>query len=315
MRSERVAAATIALSAVLTLGGFGAGAASLTPERVQWIHDASIAANEPLPADVAAIAAATGMSREGELIYRASTPVVEPETEFTEHCSVEGGAVLGCYAAGEIYVYDVTDERLAGTVEVTAAHEMLHAAYERLDEAERARVDALIADYVATIPDDAPVRDDMALYPDEQLADEWHSRLGTEFADLPAELEAYYARWFDDRSLVLALFETANALFTQIEAASRSSSPRSIGETRFSTPRSRRSTPTTTRTTPTSTTSTAEPSREHSRAKRSSTVSGRRSCRAATPSTRGRPSSRRTSTRSTPGRGAHGAGCRLRRAL
>lgn len=218
MRAERVAAAVIATSAVLTLGGVAAAASALTPERIQWLHDASVAASDPLPDDVAAIAAATGMSREGELVYRASTPAVEEESDFSEHCTLEGGAVLGCYAAGEIYVYDVTDARLAGTVEVTAAHEMLHAAYERLDEAERDRVDALVADFVATIPEDAPVRQDMSLYAPAQLDDEWHSRVGTEFAELPPALEEYYARWFDDRSRVLDLFATANAQFREIEA-------------------------------------------------------------------------------------------------
>jgi hypothetical protein len=189
-----------------------------TPERTQYVHDAYVAWAEPIADDVAAIADTTAMTVEGELIYRASRPSVRGDEEYNEICALEGGAVLGCYTRGTIYVYAVTDERLAGTVEVTAAHEMLHAAYERLDDAERARVDALVAEAIAAIASDDPVYEDLALYPEAQLADEWHSRLGTEFADLPAALEAHYARYFTDRAVVVALHEQANALFEQLRA-------------------------------------------------------------------------------------------------
>ncbi len=158
------------------------------------------------------------MSPAGELIYRASTPAVEDDDDFNQHCAIEGGAVLGCYYQGDIYVYAVTDERLAGTVEVTAAHEMLHAAYERLTDDERERVDALVDQAITLIPADDPVYVDLALYPDDQLDDEWHSRLGTEFGELTPELEAHYAVYFDDRSKVVELHVEANAAFRELQA-------------------------------------------------------------------------------------------------
>jgi hypothetical protein len=193
-------------------------AATWTPTSTQYFHDAYVAWNEPIPDHVVAIAQATGMSAEGELVYRASRPAVEGDDDFNAHCAIEGGAVLGCYDRGLIYVYDVTDERLAGTVEVTAAHEMLHAAYERLPGEERERVDALVADAVAQLADDDPVFEDLALYAESQLPDEWHSRLGTEFADLSVELEAHYAVYFDDRAKVLELNVQANAAFRELQA-------------------------------------------------------------------------------------------------
>jgi hypothetical protein len=193
-------------------------ASSWTLPRIQHFHDAYIAWSEPIPDDVAAIAAATGMSEEGELIYRASTPEVEDDDDFSEHCSIEGGAVLGCYYEGNVYVYAVTDERLAGTVEVTAAHEMLHAAYERLSPDERDRIDALVDEAIAAIPDDDPTFDDLELYPAAQHADEWHSRLGTEFAELSPALEEHFARYFDDRAKVVELHVQATALFNELRA-------------------------------------------------------------------------------------------------
>lgn len=191
---------------------------SWTLPRIQYFHDAYVAWSEPIPDDVAAIAAATGMSEEGELIYRASTPAIEDDDDFNQHCSLEGGAVLGCYYEGNVYVYAVTDSRLAGTVEVTAAHEMLHAAYERLSPDERERIDALVEEAIAAIPEDDPVFEDLALYAPAQHADEWHSRLATEFADLPPALEEHFARYFDDRAKVVELNEQATALFNQLRA-------------------------------------------------------------------------------------------------
>lgn len=193
-------------------------ASSWTSADTQYVHDAYIAWAEPVPDEVAAIGAATGMSVEGELIYRASTPAIEDDDAFNQHCALEGGAVLGCYFEGEIYVYAVTDERLAGTVEVTAAHEMLHAAYERLPVAERERVDALVTEAIAALDPDDPVFAALELYAETQRADEWHSRLGVQYAELPAGLEAHYARYFDDRGKVVALHVQANAVFIELQA-------------------------------------------------------------------------------------------------
>ena len=219
-KRRRVRAWPFLLGAMaLAVGGAGGAiVATWTQADTQYLHDGFVAWSDPVADDVAAIADATGMSAEGELVYRASRPAVEDDDEFSEHCALEGGAVLGCYAAGTIYVYAVTDERLAGTIEVTAAHEMLHAAYERLPTAERERIDALVATAVEAIPEDDPVFDDLDLYASHQQADEWHSRIGTEFADISPELEAHYARYFDDRTLVLALNESAKAAFRAIEA-------------------------------------------------------------------------------------------------
>ncbi|WP_395640837.1 hypothetical protein [Pseudolysinimonas sp.] len=204
--------------AIAVLATVGVLASTWSLPRIQYFHDAYVAWSEPIPDDVAAIAQATGMSVEGELIYRASRPAIEDDDDFNEHCSIEGGAVLGCYYQGKLYVYAVTDERLAGTVEVTAAHEMLHAAYERLSADEQARIDGLVAEAIAAIPEDDPVYEDLALYPEYQLADEWHSRLGTEFADLPPALEEHYAVYFDDRAKVVELHVQANAYFTELQA-------------------------------------------------------------------------------------------------
>ena len=50
-----------------------------------------------------------------------------------------------------------------------------------------------------------------------QQPDEWHSRLGTEFTDLAVELEAHYARYFDDRGVVLRLNDASSSEFRDLE--------------------------------------------------------------------------------------------------
>ena len=184
--------------------------------RGQWFQDQYVVLTEPSPDDIVAIADATGMSDAGRLIFLASTPAVEDADTFNADCQVESEGTLGCFDGQDIYIYAVTDPRLQGTIEVTGAHEMLHAAYQRLSRDEREQVDALVAEAVAALPPDDPVFLDMQSYPQSQVPDEWHSRLGTEFADLPPALEAHYDRYFDDRSLVLALDEKSTALLDQL---------------------------------------------------------------------------------------------------
>ncbi|MBN9606634.1 MAG: hypothetical protein J0G30_08490 [Actinomycetales bacterium] len=188
-------------------------------QRRQAIADQITVWTHPPTADIETIADEVTLTPDARRIFFATRPSIEPADSFNGHCEVEGQTVLGCYTSDDrIYVYQVTDERLAGTVEVTAAHEFLHAAYERLSAGERDRVDALVAAAVDAIPPDDPVRAVMATYPASQLADEWHSRLGTEFADLGPELEQYYARYFDDRSAVLAFDRQSTAALDDLQA-------------------------------------------------------------------------------------------------
>jgi hypothetical protein len=185
--------------------------------RGQWLSDQFTVLTQPSPDEIVAIADATGMSADGRLIFLASTPEVEDAEKFNDDCAVESEGTLGCFDGHDIYIYDVTDPRLQGTIEVTGAHEMLHAAYLRLSDEERRKVDALVAAAIEKLPKDDRVFSDMQAYPESQWPDEWHSRLGTEFADLPPELEAHYDRYFDDRSLVLKLNEESTALLDQLE--------------------------------------------------------------------------------------------------
>ncbi len=84
---------------------------------------------------------------------------------------------------------------------VTAAHEMLHAAYAELAPGQRRRVDQLL-DQAFEASADQRLRDTLAEYADAepgQRHNELHSILPTEVAELSPPLERYYQRYFEDR--------------------------------------------------------------------------------------------------------------------
>jgi len=186
-------------------------------QRRQAIADQVVVWTNPPEPEVVTLAEASEMSQTGRRIFFASLPSLEEGETFNEHCGSEGDTVLGCYDGKRIYVFRVADERLAGTNEVTAAHEMLHAAYSRLSRAERGILDALVEEFVAGLPADDPGFDLVETYPTDQQRDEWHSRLGTEYGSLSPELEEHYAQYFENRQAVLHLSEEATGELRDLE--------------------------------------------------------------------------------------------------
>ncbi|MFT4030049.1 MAG: hypothetical protein QM675_09245 [Protaetiibacter sp.] len=203
-RTRRRIRRWVGLGVVVLLAGAVLAAAPWDPQRRQAYADQFVVWTEPPSESIEQLAEELTLTETGRRIFFASRPRIEDASDFQEHCTVEAGIVLGCYYRWQIYVYEVTDERLAGTIEATAAHELLHAVYARMSDEEQARIDALVAQVVATLPETDSDVQAVAGYPESQWADEWHSRLGTSHTGLPAELEAHYAEIFADRAQVLA---------------------------------------------------------------------------------------------------------------
>lgn len=172
------------------------------------------------PQPIAQLADNTAMSGYGKRLFYVNKPQLDDKIAFNENCKnlAEEAAVLGCYKGDRqgIYIYDVTDERLKGIEEVTAAHEMLHQAYSRLDGDERKRIGDLLETYYRNSLTDQSVKDKIAIYEKtepEHLTNEMHSIFGTEIHELPAELEEYYAQYFTDRQKVVAFRDASQAEF------------------------------------------------------------------------------------------------------
>lgn len=170
------------------------------------------------PAEIEALADGTTMHGDSRRLFYINKPVIADKNQFNEHCRRdEHSIVLGCYLPGQrgIYVLDVTDDRLEGIEEVTAAHEVLHAAYERLDSATRTRIDALLQDVFKNLTNQR-IKDTVEQYRSQDASvvpNELHSILGTEVRSLTPELETYYERYFTDRSRIVTLSEQYEQAF------------------------------------------------------------------------------------------------------
>jgi hypothetical protein len=172
-------------------------------------------------APVRQLVADDGFSPYAQQLFYANRPEIEGKPIFNQHCTdpSEQVAVLGCYTGNRrgIYIYDVTDERLNGIEQVTAAHEMLHQAYQRLNKKEKTRIGGLLQEY-HDLKASQKLKDKIASYKEsepDQLQNEMHSIFGTEAADLPAELETYYKQFFVSRAKVLALHDKYQSEFDQ----------------------------------------------------------------------------------------------------
>lgn len=219
-------AIAIVLAFALNVAVFGSGVWALTNQ--QRIADQIAVWQFDPPVLLQQYVTATSMTDEGKFLFFASNPSVQSNPAFNSTCSnvEENFGVLGCYFPSDkvIYLFDVTDDRLAGIEPVVAAHEMLHAAWDRMPAMERSRLTPLLEAEAARLADDPEFTETLEFYaktePGER-SNELHSIVGTEVAQLSPELEAHYATYFTDRSLVVTLHATSNAVFTAQQEASQ----------------------------------------------------------------------------------------------
>lgn len=177
---------------------------------LQAISDYVRLYNYTAPTEIVRLADQTTMSDKARKLFYVNHPKIAGKDSFNGACSNRGekSIVLGCYHSADrgIYIFDVSDERLEGVEQVTAAHEMLHAAYDRLSSSEKERVDTMLKNYYAGVTDQR-IRDTIAAYEISEPHDvinEMHSIFATEMTDLTPEMDAYYAQYFKDRKAVTA---------------------------------------------------------------------------------------------------------------
>lgn len=189
------------------------------------IYDAVRLHGYSAPAAVADLATKDTMTSYAQHLFYVNHPqLVGDSATFRDDCTVdEQTIVLGCYHPKEqgVFVYNVSDPRLSGIQEVTAAHEMLHAAYDRLSGSDKKYVDGLLQDYYDHDLHDQRILDTVAAYKKTEpsaVVNEMHSVFGTEVANLPAPLENYYKRYFSNRAAVIAFSESYESEFTSRSA-------------------------------------------------------------------------------------------------
>jgi len=191
----------------------------------QYVKDQiSVWSYQPTSA-VKSIESRIDLSGKGQFYFYATQPEVDGSDKFNADCPRQevGNPILGCYASGRIYVYDVTNTQLDGLEEVTAAHEMLHAVWERASSAEQTRIGTLLRAEYQTLGSNTDLTDRMNYYQRTepgQFENELHSILGTEVGNLSPALEAYYKQFFTDRQKVVDLHSKYSEVFKSLTAQS-----------------------------------------------------------------------------------------------
>jgi hypothetical protein len=220
---------------------------------VPWL-DGVVAGRVPEPApDVAALAEQMHLTDRGrDLLYRARPELLDA-AQFAGRCdrpraTTDDGGAVGCYvgpqgaglahADGSIVVYRPADARLQGFVVTTAAHELLHAAWDDLAPAERTEVTPLLEAVVAGVdpadPIHAQVTGSVGSYA-ENRATELFAYVGTQVwtpGGLGPRVEELYARYVADREALVAVhtgFRTMlDTVTADVEAAQGAISARGL---------------------------------------------------------------------------------------
>ncbi len=183
--------------------------------------------------DIRTITEQIELTDNATFLFYASQPSLENSTTFNQHCERQesDSPILGCYSARMIYLYDITDERLDGIEEVTAAHELLHAVYERLSDDEKARLEPLLDEAYTELADEELERR-MEYYDRTQPGEKYnelHSIIATEEAAISDELETYFAQYFKDRKKIVELHAKVDGQFKKLSSEADSLAKRING--------------------------------------------------------------------------------------
>ncbi|HET7302038.1 MAG TPA: hypothetical protein VFI74_01760 [Candidatus Saccharimonadales bacterium] len=165
------------------------------------------------------------MTSKGRNFFYVNDPQIEDRAAFNQDCNSqrEKALILGCYHGNRqgIYLFKVDTSELKGVEQVTAAHEMLHQAYDRLSSTQRAHINQLLESYREHDLRDEQIKEQIAAYEKSEPNDvinELHSLFGTEVGNLPAELEDYYKQYFTDRAKVVQYYNSYQDAFRSRQA-------------------------------------------------------------------------------------------------
>lgn len=172
--------------------------------------------------EMSAVMSSIELTSKGDRVFRSANPALESNADFNENCKTvsKDAYVLGCYitVSDQIHLYNVQftkeTQNLRGIIESTAAHEMLHAAWSRMNTWDRASIsNKLQAVYDAA---DKDFQNEFNSYGKNEFYDELHSRVGVELKDIPEELEKHYAEYFKDRKIVVNYYEKYRTVFKEL---------------------------------------------------------------------------------------------------
>ena len=165
----------------------------------------------PVPADIGDLMATTTMTDRARRLFLAADPAIEDLATFSRSCGIDSRSAApgeprahtqGCYASGQIHLLAPDRPEAHDLLYVVAAHELLHVVYASLSPADRTRIDAEVE---AARAGNDRLEERLKPYGSTPTLDnEIHSILGSEFDGLSPALEAHYAQFFTNRSVLVA---------------------------------------------------------------------------------------------------------------
>lgn len=171
-----------------------------------------------LSQEVKDLAKQLNLTRDAKKEFYDNDPhIFETGAEVDYDCKTESEAVIiyGCWHVNNIDIL-----RSSG-METTVAHELLHAIYYRLhDENQATELNALLEAFKQENPTEiAEILEfykSHFTYESEEIRQwaeysELHSFIGTQFAEIPQQLEEHYARYFNNRQQVVGFYTAWNA--------------------------------------------------------------------------------------------------------
>ncbi|MBQ1373593.1 hypothetical protein IIY66_02195 [Candidatus Saccharibacteria bacterium] len=182
-----------------------------------WIYDWYRGVSYQPSGEMVAIRNELGLTNRGEFLFNAAQPALNTAADFNLNCRQDESevAVLGCYTAGNIYIYDVKDAKLAGIRELTTAHELLHAVWARMSGDERQEFSAALSQVFDKNRD--LLESELDTYDASEKQEELYVRAGTEVKDLPETLEKHFAEIFEDQDKIVDFYESYIAVFRRIK--------------------------------------------------------------------------------------------------
>ena len=194
-------------------------AVSLVAFNFNVIADWWFLCNYQPPEEVTQLVDKAFLNNNGRRIFYLGNPQISDKQEFNQYCPItERSLVLGCYSAGDIYVLKVKRPELDGVMQVTAAHEMLHAAYDRLSKKEKESINNELEEFYKTVttPKLRQLISDYTQTDPTVRLNELHSILPTQVKTLSPALETYYQRYFTNRGGVVTAYRHYEEVFTAL---------------------------------------------------------------------------------------------------
>ena len=161
----------------------------------QYLSDLISANTFSASTEIKDIESSIRLTDRAKTIFYATHPILETQDAFNDSCNSHDSdiSILGCYTSGNIYIYNINSEELDGIVESTAAHELLHAVWDRMSANNKSAIAALITEVYNDPLYHEMLAEDLETYAESERIEELHSRIGTEISNLPAALEEHYA--------------------------------------------------------------------------------------------------------------------------